>query len=84
VLVIPPRHRAGRITWSSHSISNKHNRILGFWLFGKREDIPLGNGSLSIIVGESNGILTGFVELDVPVGLGEDVDGGLGSCLLGE
>ena len=69
---------------SSHSITNKHDSILGFWLFGKRKDIPLGNSSLPIIVGECNGILTGFVELDVPIGFGEDVDGGLGSCLLGE
>jgi hypothetical protein len=38
---------------------------------------------LSVIVGERNGILSRFVELDIPVAFGEDVDGcrgfGLGS-----
>ena len=68
----------------SHSISDKDNRILGFWLLHQRQDIPFRNGSLSIIVGECDGVLSRFVELDVPIALGEDVYGCRGFCLGGK
>jgi hypothetical protein len=44
----------------------------------------MGNGSLSIIVGESDGICARVMELDVSVTLGEDIDGRRGALFFGE
>lgn len=71
-------HRGG------HTITDEDDGVLGDRLLGQGQDLPFGHSGLSVVVGKGNGILSGFVQLDVPVAFGENVDGGFGTRLLCE
>lgn len=45
----------------SHTITDENNGVLGLWLFGQGQDLPLGNSGLSVVVGEGDGVLSGLV-----------------------
>lgn len=68
----------------SHTVSDEEDDVLGGSLLGEREDGPSGGGRSSSVVGESCDVVSNFVEGDVSVRLGEDVDVGGRSGVLSE
>ena len=57
-----------------HSIANEEDNVLGLSNRSKVADKPLRSGRRSVVVGECRGVLAGFVQGNLPIGFGGDVD----------